>query len=382
MIILDTLNLKYIVVFIVCLMLIPFMLYGIAVSLENEFDEFYFGVDVAYADVDKIKNLVDKVSDFSNFFVIGSTGITHDQSQLDQTIEYLINQDLDYSVFTAISSRLPSINESIVSSVDDFLGMYYDDEFGGKQLDLHDHRSVFFADNYSDASTKFVDWISYRINGGFYQNSSESILVPSDFRLFTSDYALYWFDFKAGYDVVLSQFGWNYSRQINVAQVRGAATILDRDWGVIVTWTYSESPYLGAGEELFYDLVLAYENGAKYVVVFDSDEDYTKTTLTDDHLDAMERFWQYTKDNPRPANLLDGRVAFVLPKDWAFGFRGPEDKIWGLWESDELVSGISEALGVLLGEYGSKLDIIYDDGLKLDKTYKEYIFWNGTIIDP
>jgi hypothetical protein len=80
--------------------------------------------------------------------------------------------------------------------------------------------------------------------------------------------------------------------------------------------------------------------------------------------------------------LLDGRVAFVLPKDWAYGFRGPDDKIWGLWEGDELVSSISEYVGVLLDEYGSKLDIIYDDGLELDRTYKEYIFWNGTIITP
>jgi len=117
-------------------------------------------------------------------------------------------------------------------------------------------------------------------------------------------------------------------------------------------------------------------------VVFDSNEEYTNTILTQEHLDAMKRFWQYTKDNPRPANLLDGRVAFVLPKDWAYGFRGPDDKIWGLWETDELVSGISEDLGVLLDEYGSKLDIIYDDGLELDTTYKEYIFWNGTTITP
>ena len=33
-------------------------------------------------------------------------------------------------------------------------------------------------------------------------------------------------------------------------------------------------------------------------------------------------------------------------------------------------------------EYGSKLDVIYDDGLELDNTYKEYIFWNGTTITP
>ena len=343
---------------------------------------------MAYADVDQIKNLVDQISDFTNFFVIGSTGISHNQSKLNQTISYLIGQGLNYSVFTGNAGRLPVINESVTPSRDSFLGIYYDDEFGGKQLDLDSHSMVRFAENYSDAASQFIDWIRFRINAEFYINNfdlvndSVSFIVPSDFRLFTSDYALYWFDYKAGIDVVLSQFGWNYSRQINIAQNRGAATVMDKDWGAIVAWTYTEPPYLGSGEELFDDLVLAYENGAKYVVVFDSDEDYSQTTLAAEHLDAMERFWQYTKANPRPANLLDGRVAFVLPKDWAYGFRGPDDKIWGLWETDELVSGISEDLGVLLDEYGSKLDIIYDDGLALDNTYKEYIFWNGTIITP
>jgi hypothetical protein len=181
---------------------------------------------------------------------------------------------------------------------------------------------------------------------------------------------------------VLAQLGWNYSRQLNVALCRGAATVMDRDWGVIITWTYTEPPYLESGEQLFDDLVLAYENGAKYILVFDSDQDYTQSTLGEEHLDALKRFWQYTTDNPRPADLLDGRVAFVLPKDYGYGFRGPNDKVWGLWETDELALAISTNLGALLREYGSKLDVIYDDGLKLDHTYEQYFFWNGTSYSP
>ena len=46
-------------------------------------------------------------------------------------------------------------------------------------------------------------------------------------------------------------------------------------------------------------------------------------------------------------------------KRYSFGPRG-----------DELVSPISETLGALLVEYGSKLDVIYDDGLKFDDYYK------------
>jgi len=78
MIILDTLNLKYIVVFIVCLMLFPFLLYGIALSMEREpvevndnVDEFYVGVDVAFNDIDQTKEIIDRVDSYSNFFLLG-----------------------------------------------------------------------------------------------------------------------------------------------------------------------------------------------------------------------------------------------------------------------------------------------------------------------
>jgi len=378
----NILKLKYIFPIVVCLLLLPsFLLYTLVVSFENEFDEFYFGIDVAYADVDKIKKLVDQISDYTNFFVIGSTGISYDQDNLNQTIFYLVEQNLDYAVYTGSARWLFSINEILALYEEKFVGLYYDDEHGGRQLDLN-AISVESADNYSDAASQFVSSLVYRLNATYYRDKPYSYLVPLDFHLITSDYALYWFDYQAGYDVLLAQFGWNYSRQINIAQVRGAATAMDRDWGAIIAWTYSEPPYVGSGEELFDDLVLAYENGAKYILVFDSNEAYTDTILREEHLAAMERFWKYTKDNPRPSNLLDGRVAFVLPKDWAYGFRGPDDKIWGLWETDELASTISEDLGFLLEEYGSKLDVIYDDGLELDNIYKKYFFWNGTIITP
>jgi len=385
MIILDTLNLKIIVVFIVCLILLPFVLYGLALSMDKEpveindnVEEFYVGVDVAFYDLDQIKEIIDRVDSYSNFFLLGTTGISHNTEQLDELSSILAEREMFFVVYDEEHWRLDSLSVIEDRYGDYFLGLEFEDEFGGGQLDVWEYRFVNFAESYSDASEKYVSALSRYLSNSFFSIGP----VPDDFLLFTADYALYWFDYLGGYDVVLAEFGWNYSRQVNVAQVRGAATVLDRDWGVIVTWTYDESPYLGSGGELFDDLVLAYENGARYVVVFDSDEDFVKSTLLDEHFDALERFWQYTKDNPRSANLLDGRIAFVLPKDWAYGFRGPDDKIWGLWETDELVSGISEDLGVLLDEYGSKLDIIYDDGLELDNTYKEYIFWNGTTITP
>jgi hypothetical protein len=62
------------------------------------------------------------------------------------------------------------------------------------------------------------------------------------------------------------------------------------------------------------DLVMA------TIVVFNSDESYSQNTLKEEHLDALKQFWQYIKQNPPYSNQASERVAFVLPKDYAYGF--------------------------------------------------------------
>ena len=118
------------------------------------------------------------------------------------------------------------------------------------------------------------------------------------------------------------------------------------------------------------------------VIVFDSNEGYTGGILEQEHFDALEQFWEYVKANPRRNDQNSDRVAYVLPKDFGYGFRGPNDKIWGLWVADAFSFEVSENLGKLLDQYDSELDIIYDEGLELDSTYSKYIFWNGTTRNP
>jgi hypothetical protein len=153
-----------------------------------------------------------------------------------------------------------------------------------------------------------------------------------------------------------------------------------KDWGAIITWTYTDPPYIESGVDLYKDLVLAYENGAKYILIFDSNEEYTGSILKEEHLDALRQFWEYAKKNPRQITPAHGRVAYVLPKDYGYGFRGPNDKIWGFWEADNLTGRVCSDIGNLLTQYDKKLDIIYDDGLEANGTsgYGGLFFWNGT----
>ena len=353
-------------------------------SQEEEVQEFFVGIDVAYADVDAIKELIDEVSPYTNLFVIGSTGISYNETKLNDVCQYLYEQDMHFIIYThsVSTSRFQLIVNIQNKYANHFLGVYFDDEQGGKQLDLSGHRWVQDADNSSEAATRFVDGLYGWLNSSFNRNETATQIKASDFYLFSSDYTYYWYDYKAGYDVLFAQLGWNYSRQLNVALCRGAARAQNKDWGTIVAWTYNDWPYIGTGEELYDDLKLAYDNGAKYVLIFDSDENYTQGILREEHFEALKQFWEYTQNNPRTTETYNAQIAYVLPKDYGYGFRGPNDKIWGLWKADELSLEISYHLGYFLEEYGTNIDIIYDDGIEYDTHYNKYIFWNGTIYSP
>ena len=94
------------------------------------------------------------------------------------------------------------------------------------------------ADNCTDAAVKFVENVSGWLKEFRYD------WEVGDFPLITSDYVFYEFDYKAGYDAVFAEFGWNHSRPLNVALCRGAASMPNKDWGVMITWTYDSSPYI------------------------------------------------------------------------------------------------------------------------------------------
>jgi hypothetical protein len=63
-------------------------------------------------------------------------------------------------------------------------------------------------------------------------------------------------------------------------------------------------------------MVHAYQNGAKYSLVFDYPENFTYRILPEEHWEALSQFWQYVKINPRSPNAVEDIVAYVLPKDY------------------------------------------------------------------
>jgi hypothetical protein len=353
----------------------------------------FVGIDVAYDNVAEIKLLVDEIRPYTNTIAIGSTGITFDVAKLDDVCQYVYDRGFYFMIYAhplndpnKLAIQCQWVLDAKPRWGERFLGLYAFDEPGGRQLDNATLKVVkdedWFADNCTDAADKYVNTLFI-----YLHHMIEDQMCGLQLPLFTSDYALYWFDYKTEYDVVFAEFVWDYSRTINVALDRGAANVQNRDWGVMITWKYREPPYLESEDELYNDLVYAYEGRAKYILIFDANENYTHSTLIgNERLNALKRFWQYATDNPRPSAPPSDRVAYVLPKDYGYGFRGPNDTIWGLWGATDYAFSlkISTEVGGLLDRYQNRLDIIYDDGLKTNSSYGygELIFWNGTIRFP
>jgi hypothetical protein len=387
---------KYFWAILVAVILIPLLIISlfVACGFYEPPPQLFVGVDAAYDNIDEIKQFVDEASSYANTIVLGSTGITHNFSKLNEACQYIYDRGMYFMIYAhpmetpeALLVQRQWIIDAKPRWGNKFLGLYAYDEPGGRQLDNATLKVIgdkeWFADNYTDAANKYVDALTLIIN-----HTINDQMGGAGLPLFTSDYALYWFDYKSLYNAVFAEFGWNYSRQLNVALCRGAANVQNKDWGVMITWTYTQPPdnksYLESASVLYDDMVLAYDNGAKYILVFDTNENYTNSVIDDTRLDAMKQFWQYAKGHPRSNDPIRNRVAYVLPNGYGYGFRGPTDTIWGLWAGDDFSFDISTELGSLFDKYQNRLDIIYDDGLEAGNSYgySRLIFWNGTVLVP
>jgi len=338
----------------------------------------YVGVTFGANTTQEGKLLVDKVKSYTNLFVIDSWPIATNETALTELSDYVVKSGLYLMVYFAVVSHV--IHPWHVSWLEmakerwgeKFAGVYLLDEPGGKQLDLKSWNGEIplNATSYSEAATQFAAGIS----STYSMQDLKRLGIPA----FTADYGLYWFDYLAGYDAVFAEFGWNHSRPLHLGLVRGAANVQKKQWGIIITWEYLHPPYIESGPELFRDMVTAYNAGAQYVIVFNYPQINQYGILTEEHFSAIQKFWAYIHSPLRIIrNLPRCRVAFVLPKDYGWGMRTPEDTIWGMWRPDALSPKIWQKTQALLGTYGLSLDIIYDDpDFDIRDGYAKLYFWN------
>jgi hypothetical protein len=256
---------------------------------------------------------------------------------------------------------------------DKFMGVYLRDEPGGKQIDLE--QDVTNASSCQDAAEQYVQAVS--------TTWSMEFLKEHEIPVVTSDYALYFFDCQAGFNVVFTELGWNNSRTQQIALCRRAASEQGKDWGAIITWTYDQPPYIEAASSTYQDMMTAYSAGADYIIVFDYPQYpagnpyvHSEQRLLFSHAAVLE-LRANTPARPNPDQ--GGGRACSSPVLWR-GMGSTSNNIRGLWPADNLYALIWQNLNVLTDKYGLKLDVVYDvNGVNLAEEYANLHFWNETL---
>ncbi|KON32274.1 hypothetical protein AC477_03190 [miscellaneous Crenarchaeota group-1 archaeon SG8-32-1] len=373
-----------ITVFLILVLLFSFVLFPDWLIQDKRVDDFFVGVSFCGDSFLDAKLLVDRVKFYTNLLVVQSGPASKNQTMLNEICDYAVEVGLSIIVYFGKFDLdwqplwLDSAENRWGSS---FLGVYFFDEPAGSLLDSFKET----WNQYSDVITVDIPQNSDEMAELFvssWQTMPGLVTVKDKLGSglsYTSDYALYWFDYLAGYDVVFAEFGWNHSRIQDIALVRGAARVQDKEWGAIVTWTFNDPPYLEDGERLYEDLLLAYENGAKYFVVFNYPEINDYGILTGTHFSALERFWQKIQFDDSHVPIMADSV-LVLPKNYGYGMRRENDTVWGLWEADEKSVQIWNVSRILLSQHAPYLDIVYEDDRFSLEEYFEIFYWNATDI--
>ena len=115
----------------------------------------------------------------------------------------------------------------------------------------------------------------------------------------------------------------------------------------------------------------AYDAGAKYVIVFSHPQIGPYGTLAEEHFQAMERFRDFVSVTPQKDSSNTDKIAYLIPRNFGWGFRSENDTIWGIWGADHSAKTIWNDITNLTQEYGYNFDMIYNDTLTRF-TWKNY----------
>jgi hypothetical protein len=298
-------------------------------------------------------------------------------------LKFLMSQPGDNGPTSQYTTYYP--NGSITCEIQPYKKARYEIEnINATPLSLPEIRSQKPLKTYDEAAQAFTYTYNWSLNAASYirHPGTEEVEIKN-FTSFTSDYTLYWFDYVSGCDVVLAQIGWNQSLPQDIGLVRGAATLQNKSWGAIITWKYTQPPYLDSGDSIYNQMRTAYQAGAKYIVVFNYAKDMTEPygILQEEHFQALQRFWNdAVKNDSMVHGSIKAEAVLVLPHNYGWGMRNPQDKIWGLWQPDEKSPITWSQLQSRISQYGTRLDIVYEDSaFPVQGKYQQVYYWNQTV---
>lgn len=376
---------------------------GNPTSVSKAFSPVYVGVTFCGNTTAQAKLLIDRVKSYTNLFVIQSGPVSKNEIVMTQISQYAINAGLNLIVYIGWLDpsqpwQLPWLIWAKQHWGNQFLGVYFDDEPSGVPLDFN--WTGYFTTQKLEDSPAYQEHafaIDGILNGTYPQNYVQAATISenaiarnlaplknSSLTVFTSDYVLQWFDYLGGYNVVFAELGWNESIAQNIDLIRGAAQAQNKLWGAIVTWKYTQAPYLDTGENIYRQMLMAYEAGAKYIVIFNYPQipGDPYGTMQDQHFEALQKLWNTITETPKAclSSFSQAQAVLVLPRDYGFGLRSATDRIWGYWGPDNESAQVYNITQALVSEYGLRLNIVYDDpAFPVAGKYPLIYYWNQTI---
>ena len=267
----------------------------------------YIGVAFGGNTTQEAKALIDEVKGYTNLFILdsGRNALTQNETAVNEICSYAVVNGLSVIINVGIDqtgdrSRYWFWNQTLNVTQQwkamwgsKFLGMYYNDEPGGVQLD--GNWSKWFRDfnprltqllnsnstqtnstasaviqryrqSIEDLDNIYYKMLGYMNNGTYPSNynleanffvndiikgdNGFNTLKTDGINTFTSDYGLYWWDYEGGYNVMFAELGWNCSVAEQIDLAKGAARLQGDEWGAMITWTYSQWPYLDTYDQI------------------------------------------------------------------------------------------------------------------------------------
>ena len=133
---------------------------------------------------------------------------------------------------------------------------------------------------------------------------------------------------------------------------------------------------------MYDQLRLSYECGTSFALVFNYAEDVNGPygTLQDEHFQAIERFWNTVVQNISIRHGgIKAEAVLVLPRNYGWGMRNPQDTIWGMWDANATSQQIWTQIHSRLTQHGSQLDIVFEDKTySVSEKYNHIYYWNQT----
>ena len=149
----------------------------------------------------------------------------------------------------------------------------------------------------------------------------------------------------------------------------------------MLTWQTSAAPYLSTGNEMYNEMLSAYQEGATYVAVFNySPNGDGVGLLQPEQFSALQRFWTNVVQSHNVVRVEAGRCARFahIITAGVCGDPTTPSGVSGKPTTNPLRSGLS--LQSAMARDGAKLDVVYDSAAyPTAGRYEQIIYWNQTM---